>query len=478
MHDLFHFVRDLLRNDAEVCAAFVVGIVVAIIFLAPTFYWLFNRIYGNLWERQKAAEAEVADLKRKLDEVEKKAKTRKARLDEKQTEVASLTATVTEARQKADQDRQSADDSRQKLANLQEEYGKIQKQLEDRTAEYFKLVPKYNRLAGVAMSLKKQVVAQEGDAKRFEKLQAQLWDVPVDSATVTPFRPLTRDRAVILTLLNLKGGVGKTTLTANLAATYANLLKKRVLVVDLDFQASLTGLCLPPDLFGRRKVGIDEIFKDPTAAVAEVAYRSVLSAPEKGLSVLSCSEELPAVEERAKANWLLKPGESDLRSVFRRVFHDAKFQDDYDVILIDPPPRWSPASINAIACSDYVLIPTTLDRVSSEAVPRLLKWLRNLKASAPELYKEVEVLGVLGNRVYPRSKMIATEDEIWRGLPPKCVDVWGLPVHHFATIVQEKGEIHRAANQRKFAALESELKDTFLTLVEEIETRRRHHEGR
>ena len=58
-----------------------------------------------------------------------------------------------------------------------------------------------------------------------------------------PFLPLTQRRTVIISTANLKGGVGKTTITANLGATLAKL-GLRVLLLDLDHQSSLSSMCL------------------------------------------------------------------------------------------------------------------------------------------------------------------------------------------------------------------------------------------
>jgi chromosome partitioning protein len=267
-------------------------------------------------------------------------------------------------------------------------------------------------------------------------------------------------------------------LTANIAATYCRQLNKRVLVIDLDFQASLAGLCLPAERFDKRKVGVEDILKNSAADIATLAFSSTVATHESNLRVLSGSENLPNVEERSKADWLLKPGATDLRCVFRQALHEPIFQENFDIILIDCPPRWTTSSINAMACCDYVLIPTLLDRVSSEAVPRLLKWLRNLKASSRELYANFEVLGLLGNRAYPREGLIEQERGIWEALPARCQAAWGVPVHRFDTIIREKGEIHRAADRREFAALSKTLQPMFLELVHEIEARRSLHEGR
>jgi cellulose biosynthesis protein BcsQ len=125
-----------------------------------------------------------------------------------------------------------------------------------------------------------------------------------------------------------------------------------------------------------------------------------------------------------------------------------------------------------------VLVPTLLDRVSSEAVPRLLRWLRDLKASSAELYGNFKILGVVGNRAYPRAALTLQEREIWSASPGKCEQAWLAPVHHFATIIQDKSEFRRAANHREFAALHPDLQPIFLNLVKEIEAGRSAYESR
>jgi cellulose biosynthesis protein BcsQ len=79
--------------------------------------------------------------------------------------------------------------------------------------------------------------------------------------------------------INLKGGVGKTTVTGNIAATYCRALNKRVLAIDLDFQASLTNLCLPADRVGELQVGhgrlIDNVFADSSQDLARLAYANM-----------------------------------------------------------------------------------------------------------------------------------------------------------------------------------------------------------
>jgi cellulose biosynthesis protein BcsQ len=465
VNELFNFLKN---NGPEVIAAFIVGFLTAAILLAYLYYLFFSSHYGkkivelesdsrNANDKRKDEEQAHADTKRKL-------KDRKGKLDSQAAELAKV--------------REALDETRKKEAAAQIAVHGAQAKTNAGATKFGELAVKYNKLGSVAMSLKKQVSSLNDQAKLFEKLQGQLWEMPLDPAKITPFRPLSKGNAVIIALINLKGGVGKTTLTANIAATYCRQMDKRVLVIDLDFQASLAGLCLSADLVEQRKVGVDELFTGPAATVPHLAFANAVRTHEPNLRVLCPSENLPNLEERARATWLLNPDSPDLRCVFRRVLHDPLFDENFDVILIDCPPRWTTASINAMACCDYVMVPTLLDRVSAEAVPRLLKWLKNLRTGAPQLYGQFRVLGVLGNRAFPRNALVEQERMIWESSPAKCQAAWGAPVEHFDTIIREKSEFHRAADRREFAAMHKDLQPIFLELVEEIETRRSAHEGR
>src|SRR5262249_38649480 len=136
----------------------------------------------------------------------------------------------------------------------------------DVVVKHNKIVGRYNNLITVATSLKKQVASLNDQAKLFEKLQGQLWDLPVDPAALVPFRALGKNKAAIIAVINLKGGVGKTTLSANIGITYARQMERRVLAIDLDFQASLTSLCLSSADISHLMIGdgrlIDNVFKD------------------------------------------------------------------------------------------------------------------------------------------------------------------------------------------------------------------------
>jgi cellulose biosynthesis protein BcsQ len=501
MLDLFNFLKELLRNEPELVAAFVMGIIVALVFLSSLLYWFFSKRFGGKLRELEAgrndAVEKVNDLRGQLqdkqedhDEWKKKAKERKAKIEEQENELGELKKKAQRASQAAGESKKNEEKTAKEKQNLQKQFDSRQADLKQQIAQ---LKAKYDKLYAIAQqkiknyvdqatALRNQINSLNDQAKRIEKLQGQLWDLPVDQAKIPPFRPLKKNCAAIIAVTNLKGGVGKTTLTANIAITYCRQMDKRVLAIDLDFQASLTNICMPVDLVGQLQIGngrlIDNVFKNIAPGLAKLAFANISQTPEPKFHLLAATEKLANVEEGAKARWLMNQGSSDLRCALRSALHDPVFQDNYDVVLIDCPPRWTTSSINAIACCDYVLIPTQLDRVSSEAVPRLLAWLRDLRSSSAALYGNFHILGIVGNRAYPREALVAQERTIWEALPAKCKDAWRAPVHHFATIIKDKSEFRRAANTREFAALHPDLQPAFLGLVQEIEARRSEHESR
>src|SRR5262249_30501701 len=98
---------------------------------------------------------------------------------------------------------------------------------------------------GLARDLEQSREETDHYAERVRRVldsEGRIWERPVEGQAPR-FRPLAPRKAPIISLTNLKGRLGKTTIAANIGATMASLARD-VMMVDLDFQASLTGLCL------------------------------------------------------------------------------------------------------------------------------------------------------------------------------------------------------------------------------------------
>jgi chromosome partitioning protein len=316
--------------------------------------------------------------------------------------------------------------------------------------------------------------------KQVDHLQGKIWERPI-GPSVPAFRPLLHRAAPILAVVNLKGGVGKTSLTANLAATFA-AQGKRVLIVDLDYQGSLTQLCMPLETFQELQHTGDRFVQDVLKAKSEfasLAWRNTVginNAHGGNIRMLATDENLADVEEYLKAHWLLNPTSVDVRFLLRAALHEPPIQGRFDLILLDCPPRLSTACVNALTCCDAVLIPVILDRVSTEAVPRLLAWLYHLKFQE-RLCPDLSVLGVVANRTQKRPRLTTKETGVWEDLQAKSKVAWSAPVYHFERFIPSSQYIADAASRAEFAAHHKSIGDLFEQLADEVERRLNHHES-
>lgn len=244
----------------------------------------------------------------------------------------------------------------------------------------------------------------------------------------------------VVTVATLKGGVGKTTLSGSLAAYFAmNWTKEghslRVLLIDLDFQGSLSSMTVagrrftPPskanllvsgELLDGRLVG----------AVVPISTPNIFA--PLSISTLSSYYDLAQAENRAMIEWLLpvnapglfgrlwrrfKAGLSgeklktdtsarDIRFILSQTLQNPRVQAEFDLVLIDAPPRLTTSHIQALCASTHVLIPTILDGLSSDAVARYLDQLATLKLGPLgndrlRLCPQIEPLGVVCTMVRP-----------------------------------------------------------------------------
>jgi chromosome partitioning protein len=169
----------------------------------------------------------------------------------------------------------------------------------------------------------------------------------------------------------------------------------RVLLIDSDFQASMTTMTVPDDV---RFLLPSKANRLVSGEIGDGLHRGStprVSRPDMvdlTAWTVPAAYDLAQAENRVMVEWLLPLSDFDLLSALLRWFklrppnsprshkdvryllaealHDPQVQQDYDLIIIDSPPRLTTAHVQALCASTHLLIPTILDRLSGDAVAR------------------------------------------------------------------------------------------------------------
>ena len=162
---------------------------------------------------------------------------------------------------------------------------------------------------------------------------------------------------ITICLLNLKGGVGKTSCTYHVGGTLARA-GRRVLLVDADPQASLTQGFLGPDLTRSLPASstIAALFDPDQIAVPESLVRHTVF---QGLDLLVGSRHLTRINMTPPEDWGFH--QEALRDALNEL-------DGYDVVLIDCPPNLHLCSWSAMTASTHVVVPLQPEDFGSQGL--------------------------------------------------------------------------------------------------------------
>lgn len=233
--------------------------------------------------------------------------------------------------------------------------------------------------------------------------------------------------ARIYTLVNQKGGVGKTTTVINLGA-YLAYFGQRVLLVDLDPQANATS-CLKIDKQTVRGGTYEVLIGSSPAA------NHILHNPRLKLSLLPATPalaggEVELVSELARESRLKKA----LANVVER----------YDYVLIDCPPSLGLLTLNGlVAAHDGVIIPVQCEYLALEGLSQLNHTLTRVRSA---LFPELKVRGVVLTMFDGRTKLSSDvvqevrrffPDEVFKAIIPRSVRLaespsYGQPISVYA----------------------------------------------
>ncbi|OMC17137.1 MULTISPECIES: ParA family protein [unclassified Mycobacterium] len=190
--------------------------------------------------------------------------------------------------------------------------------------------------------------------------------------------------AKVVAMCNQKGGVGKTTSTINLGAALAEY-GRRVLLVDMDPQGALSaGLGVPH--YELEKT-IHNVLVEPRVSIDDV----LLSTRIKHMDLVPSNIDLSAAE-------IQLVNEVGREQTLGRALHPVL--DRYDYVLIDCQPSLGLLTVNGLACSDGVVIPTECEFFSLRGLALLTDTVDKVR---DRLNPKLEISGILLTRYDPRT---------------------------------------------------------------------------
>ncbi|MCH4239068.1 MAG: AAA family ATPase [Oscillospiraceae bacterium] len=217
------------------------------------------------------------------------------------------------------------------------------------------------------------------------------------------YRRRNKMAATVISSINLKGGVAKTTTTVGLAQALSGAFNKHVLVIDLDPQTNATTMLIGEEKWFALNQGgytLATLFEDAIEDssnfnLSKTLQKSVGNVSEvKSVDLLPSSLKLIDLQDRLITMPAGKYQTRNPVNILRRGIKD--IVDDYDYVLIDCPPNLGYITLNGLRISDGYIIPTIPDVMSTYGIPQIVTRVAEF---SEEIEDEIIPIGIVATKV-------------------------------------------------------------------------------
>lgn len=231
--------------------------------------------------------------------------------------------------------------------------------------------------------------------------------------------------AKVISFINMKGGVGKTTLCKEVGFHLAKKRGLKVLFIDIDPQINLTQSVFKAYGYRQKKqIEVDNEgnledskLVESMASIEEILSHSLVRGPDIDRCIQNLDDFLSIIPGELGLEFSLRNLNSGtLENGIYNFIEKNSLRDEFDFILIDCPPTYSSYTVAALLPSDYYLVPVKPEGYSILGIDMLLKVI-DLVVSEKNMYfrdKPLNNLGVIFTNIErtPRTGIISTLESI------------------------------------------------------------------
>lgn len=224
---------------------------------------------------------------------------------------------------------------------------------------------------------------------------------------------------ITISLLNRKGGAGKTTASVNLAAIFAKLYGKKVLLVDFDPQANASTYL--GKFISKDKVSVYDVVCENLNIT-----KAIIDTDIEGLKLLPSNVNLDKADVTISAlpmakEYLLKNKLSDI-------------SDQFDYVFIDCPPARNNLTANALTASDYTILPCEATEYGVDSIIAMQEFISNIRQY---INQNLKVAGIL----FTKKENTAAQNYYYEQIKELLGDY-----HFFKTDIRKTTLVERSLN--------------------------------